>query len=148
MSQETRAVALAHAITFHAGKAGLAGVLEAATTFNNFLNADSGVVLPNPVVTKEAEVNEAPAPKKAGRPPKAEKAEKAEKAAPEPEVEKEPEGPTKEDVGKTVEAMLAANKRKEAIDLMKKYKATSVSSLGASDYAAFIEDCESVLMSA
>ena len=145
MSQETRAVALAHAITFHAGKAGLAGVLEAATTFNNFLNADSGVVLPNPVVTKEAEVNEAPAPKKAGRPPKAEK---AEKAAPEPEVEKEPEGPTKEDVGKTVEAMLAANKRKEAIDLMKKYKATSVSSLDASNYAAFIEDCESVLMSA
>ena len=142
MSQETRAVALAHAITFHAGKAGLAGVLEAATTFNNFLNADSGVVLPNPVVTAEAE---APAPKKAGRPPKAEK---AEKAAPEPEVEKEPEGPTKEDVGKTVEAMLAANKRKEALDLMKKYKATSVSSLDASNYAAFIEDCESVLMSA
>jgi len=139
MSQETRAVALAHAITFHAGKAGLAGVLEAATTFNNFLNADSGVVLPNPVVTTEAE---APAPKKAGRPPK------AEKPAPEPEVVKEPEGPTKEEVGKAVEAMLAANKRKEAIALMKQFKATSVSSLDTKHYAAFLEEAETILMAA
>jgi outer membrane biosynthesis protein TonB len=142
MSQETRAVALAHAITFHAGKAGLAGVLEAATTFNNFLNADSGVVLPNPVVAAEAEKPKAEKPAKV-------KAEKAKPAPePEPEVADEPEGPTKEDVGKSVEAMLAANKRKEAIALMKKFGATSVSSLDAKNYAAFLEESEAILMAA
>jgi hypothetical protein len=141
MSQETRAVALAHAITFTAQvKGGIAAVLAAATDFNNFLNADSGVVLPNPVV--EAEKPKAEKPAKA-------KAEKAKPAPePEPEVADELEGPTKEDVGKSVEAMLAANKRKEAIALMKKFGATSVSSLDAKNYAAFLEESEAILMAA
>ncbi len=143
MSQETRAVALAHAITFTAQvKGGMAAVLQAATDFNNFLNADSGVVLPNPVVAAEAEKPKAEKPAKV-------KAEKAKPAPePEPEVADEPEGPTKEDVGKSVEAMLAANKRKEAIALMKKFGATSVSSLDAKNYAAFLEESEAILMAA
>jgi hypothetical protein len=146
MSQETRAVALAHAITFTAQvKGGIAAVLAAATDFNNFLNADSGVVLPNPVVAAEAEKPKA---EKADKPAKM-KAEKAKPAPePEPEVADEPEGLTKEDVGKSVEAMLAANKRKEAIALMKKFGATSVSSLDKANYAAFLEESEAILMAA
>jgi hypothetical protein len=77
---------------------------------------------------------------------------KAVEAAPvetaKPKVVEEPKGPTREDVGKAVESMLAANKRKEAVALMKEFGATSVSSLDAAKYAAFLEGAEAILMAA
>jgi hypothetical protein len=60
----------------------------------------------------------------------------------------EPEGPTKEDVSAVVEKLLGADKRKEAVALMKKFKATSVSSLSEADYAVFLEEAEEILLSA
>jgi cell division septation protein DedD len=123
----------------------MAAVLQAATDFNNFLNADNNVANLGPLASSAPAEAEKP---KAEKPAKV-KAEKAKPAPePEPEVADEPEGPTKEDVGKSVEAMLAANKRKEAIALMKKFKATSVSSLDKADYAAFLEESEAILMAA
>ena len=42
--------------------------------------------------------------------------------------------------------MLAANKRAEAVNLMKKHGAVSVSSLNEGKYAAFLEDADAILM--
>ena len=58
------------------------------------------------------------------------------------------EVPTKDDVSKIVESMLKANKRTEAIALMEKFKATSVSTLKESDYAAFLDAADEILLAA
>ena len=75
----------------------------------------------------------------------------AEKAKPvktaEPVVE-EPTGPTKDEVSKAVENLLKANKRTEAIALMEKFGAKSVSTVKESDYAAFLEAADEILLAA
>lgn len=57
----------------------------------------------------------------------------------------EPAGPTKQDVGDVVAKLLAANKRADAQNLLKKFKATSVSGVKPADYAAFIEEGSALL---
>ena|ERR1700675_1222329 len=81
--------------------------------------------------------------------PKAEKPAKVVKAV-EPKVEAPVvvEGPTKVDVGTAVEKMLGANKRTEAVALMKKFGAASVSTLKETDYEAFIAAADAILMTA
>jgi hypothetical protein len=81
------------------------------------------------------------------------KAEKPAKAVKEPVIEKAKpvetaEGPTKVDVGTAVEKMLGANKRTEAVALMKKFGAASVSTLKETDYEAFIAAADAILMTA
>jgi hypothetical protein len=57
-------------------------------------------------------------------------------------------GPSKDEISKAVEELLKANKRKEAIDLMKKFDAKSVSTIKESDYAAFLEEANAILIAA
>ena len=66
----------------------------------------------------------------------------------EEQLSDEATGATKEAVGKAVEAMLSANKRKEAIALMKEVKADplSVSGIPESAYEAFLEGAEAILL--
>ena len=117
-----RAIALSEAI-----KSGATDVLATAKSFLAFLNGD-----------EDTQPEQEAKPAKVAKPTKAAKQEPKE----------EPEGPTKEQVGAAVEKLLASNKRKEAIALMGKYKATSVSSLDEKHYADFLEGAETILMAA
>lgn len=64
-------------------------------------------------------------------------------------VEAEPtcDAPTKEAIGLAVESMLKANKRKEAVALLKQFGAESVSGLAQDKYADFLDEAQTVLMS-
>jgi hypothetical protein len=53
---------------------------------------------------------------------------------------------SKDQVSAAVQEMLKANKRQEAIDLLAKFKAKSVSGLAEADYAAFVDGANEVLM--
>jgi hypothetical protein len=53
---------------------------------------------------------------------------------------------TKDQVSAAVQEMLKANKRQEAIDLLARFKAKSVSGLAEADYAAFVDGANEVLM--
>ena len=122
-----RAIALSEAVKTGALAADVIGI---AQTFFSFLIAD---------VPASADVAK----------PKAEKPAKVVKAV-EPKVETPAivEGPTKADVGTAVEKMLGANKRTEAVALMKKFGAASVSTLKETDYEAFIAAADAILMTA
>lgn len=124
-----RAIALSEAVKSVATSGASPSVIvEVAQTFLDFLNS-----------------TEVPAAKPA---PKAvAKVKEVKGKEPEPVVET-PKGPTKVQVGEAVEKMLGANKRDEAVALMKTFKAASVSTLKESDYAAFLEGADAILMTA
>ena|ERR1017187_4456644 len=126
MSENNRAQALAGALTLNSN--GTAEeVLATAEAFLAFLSGE------------EAEAT----------PVKAAKPAKSPKSPPKPEPEKdEAEAVSKQLVGEAVEKLLGANKRAEAVALMKKFKATSVSSLDEKHYAAFLEEADALLMTA
>jgi hypothetical protein len=154
MSELTRAIALQEAV-----KVGGNNILGLATTFNDFLTRDSQAESLPVKAAATAEISKAAEdtfkPKR-GRPPAksedeviAEAAAKqaaADAAADKAEEEKAASGPTKEEIGKLVEALLKANKRKEAVGLLQQFKAKSVSALRPEDYAAFAEGAEALLM--
>lgn len=121
-----RAIALAEAVKSNSGN-----VIGTAQIYLDFLNGVGDTSAAKPV-------------EKAAKPAKPTKAVK--EVEPEPEVP--PAGPSKADVGLAVEKMLGANKRTEAVNLMKKFGASSVSTLKDSDYAAFIEASDAILMTA
>jgi hypothetical protein len=70
---------------------------------------------------------------------------------PKPKVVKEEpkkvEAPT-ETVGSMIEKMLKANKRKEAIELLKSFSATKASDILEENVEAFIEGAQSILLGA
>jgi hypothetical protein len=115
-------------------------ITEMALVFERFLQ---GVSMPD---APAAAGPKADAPRR-GRPPKAATPE----PAPEPEeapVSKRHAAMTKADVGDRVQKLLSANKRQDAAALLKQYGATSVSSLDASKYEAFVEAADALLLSA
>lgn len=135
-----RAIALAEAIRFISTfkeTVGLATVLHAANAFDSFLNST------NEVVTGETEPTKTAVAKATKAATKVAKVE----AAVEKAVAKV-EGPNKADVGSVVEKLLGADKRTEAVALMKTFGASSVSTLAETKYAEFIEAAEAILMTA
>jgi hypothetical protein len=143
---DTRPLALHHAIAYFDKHGG--DVIQIANLFNSFLNADGP---PAPLVKIEQNLNKTAKPAKPPKPAKSEEQlvqEAAERIAKTEAEAETPAGATKEAVGKAVEAMLKANKRKEAVALLKKFGAESVSSLAAANYDAFVEEADGDLMSA
>lgn len=141
MSEASRAHALQHAATVHAGSGDAATTLETAEAFHEFIiggaepaAAPVKVAAPAKGIVKAA----AKAPAKA---PKSTPVEDAEAEAAEGDV-------TKEEVGAAIEALLNANMRDEAKALFKKYKAVSLSGLKPEDYAAVKAEAEDLAMNA
>jgi hypothetical protein len=97
----------------------------------------TNITPPAPVKAVPVE-NATPAPAK---PAKA----KPVKAAPAPKPELPASDTSKEEVGEIVSKLLSAKLREEAIGLLKKFKATSVSGVAASDYAAFVAEGKQLL---
>lgn len=113
-------------------------VIKTAEVFLHFLNGidlDQG----------EGETPRVTKPTKPAKPAKVAKPE----PKPEPEADETTDkGPTIEEVGKVVKAMLSANLRDPAIELMAKYEAKSVSTLDVKYYAQFIEEANELLLAA
>lgn len=147
MSENNRAQALAGAINT-AGEQGADAVLEAAAKFLAFLEGTSAAPKASAPTSAPTKTGKSSAPAKAATPPTT-----AKTAPGSDTTDSEPEGPTQEVIGKLVEEMLNANKRKEAVKLMAKIggaDAKSVTSLMASggDLAAFVTEAEKILLAA
>ena len=151
MSEATRAVALQHAVATAAGE-GVDAVLEAAHKFHAFMVSDTHPTAPATPATpaKPAATPAKPAAKAATKPAKSEEqivAEAVAKGAAEAEAAADA-APTKEDVGKAIQSMLQANKRAEAVALLKEYNASSASGVPPGSYAEFIDKVQGILLGA
>lgn len=161
MSEATRAIALQHAVQHHAGKVTDAGnVVDTAHRFLNFIDPVSAEAT-DPAPAKPATAARLAAAASA-KPPAAKPAaavakkpsktedqlakEAIDKAA--AEAEAETEGPTKEAIGQAVEDLLKANLRTQAVALLKKHGAKSVSEVPEESYQDFIDEANTLLMSA
>mgnify|MGYP005817418227 CR=1 FL=1 len=135
-------------------------VLSTATTYLDFLTGPSTGVAET---TAPAPQPELPAKRGPGRPPKAERAAPAVKTAPAAKPYSEPAPESEEAivesavqaaaapvidraaVSAVVAEMLAANKRNEAIALLKDFGASSVSGVAEKDYSAFVEKANAIV---
>jgi hypothetical protein len=140
MSEASRAAALAHAATVHYGSGDAEGTLATAELFHAFVSGDATAPAKSPAKAAPAK---APAkavvkPSKAA-PPDDDAEEETEEAA-------DTDGPTKEEVGAAIEALLNANLRDKVIKLYAKFKAKSLSSVKPEDYAAIKEAAEDMLL--
>ncbi len=135
MSEASRAAALQHAAAIHHGSGDPVAALETAEAFHTFIvGTANGAAEP----AKPAKPAKVAAPAKPAKPA----------AKPEPEVEPDTDTVSKEQVGESIEAMLNADMRKQAIALFAKYGAKSLSGVKAEDYAAFKQDADDALMNA
>lgn len=142
MSEATRAIALQEAVK-RFGDATATEILATANLFNAFLESSD--------TTKAiAPATKAVAPKavRPAKPVKTEEQLAQEAAAAEAAADTADESaPTREAVGLAVESMLKANKRTEAVALLKKFGAASVSALPLDKYIEFLEAAEAILLS-
>lgn len=155
---QTRVIALNLAVTMvNASQLSASEVLNVAGEFTAFLTAPQTSETSDPEPTPET-------PRRGpGRPPKAKAAEAAPAAKPAPKpaapeqseeaivqqaVETAAAQATTVDkaaVSKVVADLLAANKRNEAVNLLKQFGASSVSGIAEKDYAAFVEKAAAIL---
>ena len=119
-------------------------VLEAAEAYLSFLVAGEAGEAVNkalPAAKPTAEPKPAAKPKPAAEPKAA--------PAPAPKTDMDEQDEILEDtVGNVVSRLIKGGKRDNAVALLKKYKATSVSSLDEKHYAAFLEEADALLMTA
>lgn len=164
MSEATRAMALDQAVKIVIAQCVKgADVLPLAEQYNEFLTADStnktaGATTAKPATTaaKPAAAAAKPAAAKpAAKPAKTEDdlaneaiaAQREREAAQDAAEAAGDGGPTKEQVGEAINAMLAANLRKEAVALLAKFGAKSVSGVPVEKYAELVEEAEGLLVS-
>lgn len=140
MSEASRAAALAHAATVHYGSGDAEGTLATAELFHAFVSGDGAATAPAKTAAKAAPAK-APAKALAKKP-----APSAHDDAAEEEAAETGDGPTKEEVGEAIEALLNANLRDKVIKLYAKFKAKSLSSVKPEDYAAIKEAAEDLLL--
>jgi hypothetical protein len=120
---------------------GAVDIMEAAVLFLAFLSG-ADVVVEAPVAAKPA------APVSPAKPAKpAAVAKPVAKSEPEVEADEAPTVTDKE-VAEALGAMLAGNKREEAVALMGKFGATSKSTLDKKFYAAFVAQANKILLTA
>lgn len=141
MSEASKAAALAHAATVHYGSGDAEGTLATAKLFHAFVSGDAPAT---PATGKALAATTAGKKVPAATGKKAPPADDAEEEA----TVVESDGPTKEEVGEAIEALLNANLRDKVIKLFAKYKAKSLSSVKPDDYAAIKNDAEDMLLNA
>lgn len=133
MSEASRAAALQHAAMIHQGSGDPVAALETAEAFHTFITGGEDVKQPAKAAVKT--------PAKAATPAKA-------PAKVAPPAEPDADEVSKEQVGESIEAMLNADMRKQAIALFAKYGAKSLSGVKAEDYAAIKQDADDALLNA
>jgi hypothetical protein len=138
MSEASKAAALAHAATVHYASGDAEATLATAELFHQFVTGEKAAA--KPAATGKPAAATATKKKPATQPADDDAADEGEEGAAEGgEV-------TKEEVGAAVEALLNADLRDKVIKLYAKYKAKSLSSLKASDYAAVKSEAEDLLL--
>ena len=155
MSEATRSIALQHAVQVAAGE-GADAVIALAHKFHAFILHDVQPTVPaGPTIAKGADKPATPAkvvapkPAKAAAAPAVSEEELVAKAIAEGAAKAEADGEvTKEDVGKAIAEMLGANKRAEAVALLKSFNASSASGVPPGRYAEFVEKAQGILLGA
>lgn len=143
MSEATRAVALTEAVKVASAAQTFDDVLTLAEQYHQFLVSDAAVpagtkpAADKPAATKPTTTAKGATTKPTTTKPPAKSEEQTVADAAEAGAE---DGPTEEQVGKAIADLLAANKRKEAVALLKKFGATSKSTLKPEHYADFLEE--------
>lgn len=132
MSEASRAAALQHAAMVHQGSGDPVATLETAEAFHAFISAGQDAA-----PAKAAPAKAAPAKPAAKTPAKAA-----------PPVEPDPDEVTKDQMGESIAALIEADMRKQAVALLLKFKAKSVSEVAAENYAAVKQAADDLLMSA
>lgn len=144
MSEATRAVALTEAVKVASAAQTFDDVLTLAEQYHQFLVSDAAApagtkpAADKPAATKPTTTAKGATTKPTTIKPPAKPEEQV--VADAVEVGASDEGPTEEKVGKAIADLLAANKRKEAVALLKKFGATSKSTLKPEYYADFLEE--------
>ena len=133
-------------------------ILHNAGLFLSFLNrgddastSASAKTSPSSAPATKAAPQSATKPASGSKSTASEKVKAASKPAPEPEPEVEEDTPlviTDREVGEALGAMLAADKREEAVALMGKFGAKSKSTLDKKFYAAFVAQANEILLTA
>lgn len=132
MSEASRSSALAHAVAHHATTDSADKVLATASVFHDFIAGNDKQ--PGPTTATK------PATKPAVAKP-------ATKPAPVEVADDDAAGEevTKEQVAESIDALITGDKRDEAVALLKKYGAKSISTLKPKDYAAVVEAAAEML---
>jgi hypothetical protein len=151
MSEASKAAALAHAAAVHHGSGDAEAALATAEAFHQFITGGAGDVGQSNSSTAKREATKPAAPKKPAKPatkpvPPADD-DVTDEEAPDTETE-DGEEVTKEQVGESIEALLNANLRKEAIALLGKFGAKGLSGIKPADYAKVKAGADNLLLSA
>lgn len=161
MSDATRAVALSEAVkTFGGAQVTADQALSVAVHFDNFLNSVGETAAPvssaagkEPTKVTTAGQNKK-APAAAAKKPavsedevvrKALEAQRAADAAKDSAADETSQEATVEDVQAVIAQCLAANKRAEVLKVLKKYGATSATSVKKADIAKFVAEAKAIL---
>jgi hypothetical protein len=146
VSEATKAVALQHAVAIHGQIGDHAPILATAKALDAFMNSEnpSGAAkVATPAAKPATPTTTTKAPAKVATPAKT----APKKAAP-PADDDAPEadGPTKEEVGESVQAMLDADRRDEAVALFAEYGGKSLSTVPPENYAALKQALDDALL--
>jgi pyruvate dehydrogenase E2 component (dihydrolipoamide acetyltransferase) len=151
MSEASRVAVLIEAVKIHP-KGSAAEVLATAEAFHAFVQGDGPKVAA--ASTPAADPKPTAAPKTDAKPQPSKTTTKAEpksepkaEAKPEPKAEPAAEDPKKA-VSKAIASLISNNLRAEAVGLLERFGANSVSSLKADDYAAVIDEAQALLAAA
>lgn len=153
MSEATRVAALSAAVSIAPkGTTEASVILELAMEFDAFINASDVAKAAKAVkaLTTKAEPEKVPTKKKTVIEPvsESEEAEDPKEIEEEADEEVKEDGPTKEQVGEAIEEMLNANLRDELKAMLKRYKATSLSSIPKEKYPAFLKEAAKIMATA
>jgi hypothetical protein len=157
MSEVTRIISLQEAAKFVLAAGGTADeVADVAEKFNAYLLIDATVPVPVAQVNKTTPAKPAPAAAKpaAAKPAAAKPVAAKPKAKTEEQLaaeaaaagEEAADAVTVEQVGEALAAMLSGGKRVEAVALLKKFGATSKSTLAAEHFAEFVQEAQDILL--
>ncbi len=152
MSENLRVIAL----TAAAGLGDAKTVLAGATAYHTFLTggaatpaaaAGAGKPAATTAAAGKAATGKKPTPEEKAAAALAAK-QAAEAAAEDAGDGTDAEGPTKEEAGAAIKALMAANLREQAKELLAEFGAAALSGLKPEDYGAFIEKANELLMAA
>jgi outer membrane biosynthesis protein TonB len=152
MTQASRSVALAHAVTIAGAGSETDLVLGVAEQFHAFILADEQQAAAPAAPAAPAATAPAPKPEKAPKPAKAPKPEPKPRMVPEDETpDEEPADEVVADadaVKGIISKLLATKLRDECVALLKLHKATSFSGIKEADYPAFVKAGNEILANA
>lgn len=137
MSEASKSIALAHAISALGSKATPEEIISTAAEFHEFIVSD-GATKPVKAPVKATTATKPAAPKKPVKPAPVDddEDEADDETETEDETDEDEDGITKDQVGESIAALIDNDQKDDAIAILKKHGAKSMSTLDAKHYEA------------